>query len=375
MAAWEARLAAGTAISVRAPPPYGSSMSSSNRPQRLEIAGLVVEPALLLAPMEGLTDLPFRRMVRGLGGVGLPCTEFVAAEGLIRDVPQILKMAELDADERPAAIQIYGRRPESMARAARMALELGADVVDINMGCPSRKVCAHSGGAALLRDPELVKAIVRAVRAAVPGPMTVKIRTGWAPDQLNGVEIARICEGEGADGITVHWRTRMEAFKGAMKPERIADIVQAVGIPVVGNGDVLDVDSAARMLDLSGCQALMVGRGAVRNPWLMLQLSRWLAGLSVCWPSASERQALVLDHMDLLEASCRSEKGALGRSKKFCGYYTKGLPHGAPLRQAVFHSHSMAEARGHLRRYFEALATREALRGAPLEADSVTDGG
>jgi tRNA-dihydrouridine synthase B len=350
-------------------------MTAPNRPQRLDIAGLVIEPALLLAPMEGLTDLPLRRMLRGLGGVGLPCTEFVASEGLIRDVPHILAMTRLDPDEHPAAIQIYGRRPESMAQAASMALELGAEVVDINMGCPSRKVCAHSGGAALLREPELVRAIVRAVRAVVPGPLTVKIRTGWSSEQRNGPEIARICAGEGADAITVHWRTRMEAFKGAMQPERIAEVVRAVDIPVVGNGDVVDVDSAARMLDVSGCHGLMVGRGAVRNPWLLGQLSCWLAGRPVSWPSAAERQALVLDHMDRLEASCRSEKGALGRSKKFCGYYTRGLPHGAPLRQAVFHSGSMAEARDHLRRYFEGLERWEAERGGPLQGPGVTDGG
>jgi tRNA-dihydrouridine synthase B len=342
----------------------------ANRPKHLDIAGLRVEPALLLAPMEGLTDLPFRRMVRRLGGVGLPCTEFVAAEGLIRDVPRILDMAQLDPDERPAAIQIYGRRPDGMAEAARRALELGADVVDINMGCPSRKVCAHSGGASLLKEPELVRAIVRSVRAVVPGPMTVKIRTGWSPDTLNGPEIARICEGEGADALTVHWRTRMEAFKGPMRPERIAAIVAAVSIPVVGNGDVIDPASAGRMLDVSGCQALMVGRGAVRNPWLMLQLSRWLAGEPVPQPSAAERHQLALDYMEEMEASCRTEKGALGRTKKFCGYFTRGLPHGAPLRQAVFYSHGMEEVREHLRHFFLQLAEREARDGSAGAGES-----
>ncbi len=349
-------------------------MTPSNRPTQLEIAGLHIEPALLLAPMEGLTDRLFRRVVRGIGGVGLPCTEFVASEGLIRNVPRILEMAQLDPDEHPAAIQIYGRRPASMAEAARMALDLGADVVDINMGCPSRKVCAHSGGAALLREPELVREIVAAVRAVVPGPMTVKIRTGWSPDVRNGPAIARICEGEGADAITVHWRTRMEAFKGAMQPERIAEIVDAVGVPVVGNGDVIDPDSAAAMLDRSGCHALMVGRGAVRNPWLMRQLEHWLRGVPVPVPRAAERHALLLDYMSVLEAHCRTEKGALGRTKKLCGYYTRGLPHGAPLRQAVFHSHAMEEVRGHLARYFERLAAKEERSGRSVSAPEAGDG-
>jgi tRNA-dihydrouridine synthase B len=344
-----------------------------NRPVRLEIAGLNIEPALLLAPMESLTDLPFRRMIRDIGGLGLPCTEFVAAEGMIRDVPRIIEMARLGADEHPAAIQIYGRRPESMARAAAKALELGADVVDINMGCPSRKVCAHSGGSALLREPDLVRDIVRAVRAVVPGAMTVKIRTGWSPDSINGPEIARICEAEGADALTVHWRTRMEAFKGAMRPDRVAAIVRAVDIPVIGNGDVIDVESAAAMLDGSGCAALMVGRGAVRNPWLMLQLSQWLAGRPLFHPSAVERQALVFGYMDRLERACHSDKGALGRSKKFCGYFTRGLPHGAPLRQAVFHSKTMDEARRHLTRYFEQLAQREAAGAWPPQGAASED--
>ncbi len=350
-------------------------MSSPNRPQRLRIASLELEPAILLAPMEGLTDLPFRRMIRGIGGVGMVCTEFVAAEGLVRDVPRILEMAQLDPDEHPAAIQIYGRLPESMARAAEMALELGADVVDINMGCPSRKVCAHSGGAALLREPDRVKAIVAAVRAVVPGPMTVKIRTGWSAEEQNGVEIARICEGEGADAITVHWRTRMEAYKGAMRPERIAPIVRAVDVPVIGNGDVIDTASAARMLDESGCHGLMIGRGAIRNPWLGRQLSSWLAGRPVLEPCAAELHALVLAHMEVLEASCRTEKGALGRTKKFCGYYTRGLPHGAPLRQAIFHSHAMAEVRDHLARFFERLAEREGRRVEDADGEDLVDGG
>ncbi len=349
-------------------------MRQSNRPTQLRVAGLNIQPALLLAPMEGLTDRPFRRVVRGLGGVGLPCTEFVASEGLIRDVPRIIAMARLDPDERPGAIQIYGRRPESMAQAARAAVDLGADVVDINMGCPSRKVCAHSGGAALLREPQLVREIVAAVRAAVAGPLTVKIRTGWSLDERNGVEIARICEGEGADALTVHWRTRMEAFKGAMQPERIGEIVQAVAIPVVGNGDVVDIPSAERMLDSSGCHGLMLGRGAVRNPWLLKQLACWLEGAPVATPTMEERHALVLDYMQVLEAGCHTEKGALGRTKKFCGYYTHGLPHGGPLRQAVFHSNGMDEVRGHLARYFEAQAAREDRGNEPDSSDNLADG-
>ena len=269
--------------------------------------------------------------------------------------PRSLHIAALDPDERPGCIQIYGRRPEAMSEAARMVVDLGASLVDVNMGCPSRKVCAHSGGAALLRDPAQVKRIVAAVRAAVSVPLTVKMRTGWARHDRNHVQVARICEGEGADAVTVHWRTREEAFKGAMDPAPIAEVVQAVGIPVVGNGDVVDLDSARRMLDETGCHALMLGRGAIRNPWLPLQLSVWLAGGDPPRPEATEQRQLVLDYLDLMQQHCWNERGALGRSKRFCGYYSRGLRFGGPLRKAVFHSRSMDEARRHLLTYFERL--------------------
>ena len=331
-------------------------MTSPNRPRSLRLGGLTVAPALLLAPMEGLTDAPFRRVVRRLGGLGLTCTEFVPSEGLVRSIPRVREAALLDADEHPGAIQIYGRRPEAMADAARAARDLGADVVDLNMGCPAKKVCAHSGGASLLREPELVRAIVRAVRAAIPGPLTVKIRTGWTPGARNGPEIARICEGEGADALIVHWRTREEAFRGPLDPGPIAKVVQAVDIPVVGNGDVVDRASAARMLDESGCHGLMLGRGVVRNPWLPAQLAAWLEGRSPPEPSLDERLALLRAYVAQQVATCRTERSALGRAKGFCGYYTRGLPHGASLREAIFHSQSIAELLDHVTEHFARVA-------------------
>lgn len=319
-------------------------MSAPNRPSRLLIGTVLVAPAIVLAPMEGLTDLPFRRLVRRIGGLGLTVTEFVASEGLVRDVPRMLEMAALDPDEHPASVQIYGRRSASMAEAARRVVDLGADIVDINMGCPSRKVCAHSGGAALLRDPALVRDIVRAVRGAVTVPVTVKIRTGTTRDQRNGPEIARICEGEGADALTVHWRTREEGFKGLMDPAPVADVRAAVSIPVIGNGDVVDPASAARMLDGSGCHGLMVGRGAIRDPWLPLRLSRWLAGLPAPEITIGDRHSLFREYVDAIRVVFRTDRGALGRVKKFAGYFTHGLPGGSALRRDVLHATTLEEA-------------------------------
>ncbi|MFH1469411.1 MAG: tRNA-dihydrouridine synthase [Pseudomonadota bacterium] len=337
-------------------------MLPPNRPRSLDIGGLTIAPALLLAPMEGLTDVPFRRVVRRLGGLGLTCTEFVPSEGLIRSIPRVREAALLDDDEHPGAIQIYGRRPEAMADAALAAVDLGADLVDLNMGCPAKKVCAHSGGASLLREPDLVRAIVRAVRHAIPGPLTVKIRTGWTPEARNGPEIARICEGEGADALIVHWRTREEAFRGPMDPAPVAAVVRAVSIPVVGNGDVLDVPSAARMLDESGCHGLMLGRGVVRNPWLPAQLAAWLEGRPPPEPSLQERLAMLEAYVAQQVATCHTERGALGRAKGFCGYYTRGLPHGGALREAVFHSQSVSELLAHVAEHFARLAEALGLR-------------
>jgi len=298
-------------------------------------------------------------MLRRLGGVGLTCTEFVASEGLIRDIPRMLEMAALDEDEHPAAIQIYGRRPASMAEAARRAVALGADVVDINMGCPSRKVCAHSGGAALLREPDLVRQIVAAVRAAIRVPLTVKMRAGFKRGELVAPQIADICEGEGADALTVHWRTREEAFKGAMDPAPIAAVRRAVSIPVIGNGDVNDIPSARRMLDETGCHGLMVGRGAVRNPWLPSQLACWLRGETPAEPGAEARRQLLMEYVQLIVEQSATERRALGRIKKFCGYYTRGLPHGAPLRQAIFHSQTLVRCRREIDAYFRRLVRYE----------------
>ncbi len=311
--------------------------------------------------MEGLTDLTFRRLVRRIGGVGLTCTEFVPSEGLVRRVKRVLATAVIDPDERPAAVQIYGRRPEALAEAARMVAAAGASVVDINMGCPARKVCAHSGGAALLADPAQVRAVVAAVRAAVDLPLTVKIRSGLTRSQRNHTEIARVCEGEGADGIVVHWRTREEAFGGTFDPAPIAEVRAAVDIPVVGNGDVVDVPSALRLLDMTGCHALMIGRGALRDPWLPLQVARALADEPFTPPTDGERAAFLLAYVDGVRATFRTESGALGRVKKLAAYATRGLAGGADLRRRVFHAGSLSEV--------EAALATWAARAAPDSGD------
>lgn len=186
-------------------------------PLHYQVRHLRIEPNLVLAPMEGVTDLTFRRLVRSIGGVGLTCTEFIASEGLRRGVAKMKEMARFDADERPVAIQIYGRHPDAMAEAARMIEDAGADICDLNFGCPSKKVCAHSGGSALLKDPALARDILRAVRAAISIPLTVKMRSGFDAAQRNAPDIAYLAQEEGAEAITVHWRTRADAYGGSAR--------------------------------------------------------------------------------------------------------------------------------------------------------------
>jgi tRNA-dihydrouridine synthase B len=328
-----------------------------HRPAVMRIRGIEIRPAVILAPMEGLTDVIFRRLIRRIGGLGLTCTEFVPAEGLIRRVKRVRDIAALDPDERPAAVQIYGRRPEALAEAARMVAGGGAAVVDINMGCPARKVCAHSGGAALLGDPALVRAVVAAVRAAVSLPVTVKIRSGLTRALRNHVEIARICEGEGADAIVVHWRTREEAFGGTFDPGPIAEVRAAVRIPVVGNGDVVDVPTAFRLLDATGCHALMIGRGALKNPWLPLEVARALSGDPFVPPSTPERGAFLLAYIEGVREVFRTETGALGRVKKLSAYFTRGMAGGGDLRRRILHARTLDEVIGTVQAWVEAGGT------------------
>ena len=187
----------------------------------MRIGPVEIRPNLVLAPMEGVTDLTFRRLIRSVGGCGLTVTEFVPASGLAAEAAKVLEMVRFDEDERPLAIQVYGRDPGVLADGARVAQDLGADIVDLNMGCPSKKVCAHSGGSALMKEPDLARAIVKAVRAAVTVPFTVKMRAGWDPVHRNAPDMAFMCQEEGVDAVTVHWRTRTDLFAGERRLDTV----------------------------------------------------------------------------------------------------------------------------------------------------------
>ncbi len=329
-------------------------------PNSYMVRDVRIFPNVVLAPMEGVTDLPFRRLIREIGGAGMTCTEFIASEGLKRGVGKMHEMAQFDADESPISIQIYGRRPEVMAEAARIVQDMGPTIIDINMGCPSKKVCAHSGGSALMKDPDLAKEIIRAVRNAITLPLTVKMRSGFDHTNRNADEIARIAQEEGAEAITIHWRTRSDLYGGERAIDKIAETKSKLSIPVIGNGDVIDIPSAVRMFEETGCDGVMVGRGAIRNPWSLLQIAQHINGEPVTQITATDRRRVLLGYLDSLNGRFRSERGTLGRFKKISNYFTKGLPYGGDVRTLVLRSQTIPEAVDHLETYFERLMKFEA---------------
>jgi tRNA-dihydrouridine synthase B len=296
--------------------------------------------------------LTFRRLVREIGGCGLTVTEFVAARNLAQNIDRERRMTTFDQDERPVAIQLYGRDPESMAAGARFVEDLGASILDLNMGCPSKRVCAHSGGSALMREPVLARKLVSVMRAAVSIPFTVKMRTGWDLTHKNALEIATLCEEEGADGVTIHWRTRADNYGGERELDTLAEVVQKLSIPVVANGDIVDIQSAMTTLDYTGCAGLMIGRGAIRNPWIFHQLRDHMNGTAPVVVDDQEKKRVLLGYFQAIRGRFRNDKGALGRFKKIARYFTSGVPNGDVLKQRIFHAQSADEAIGVVQEFF-----------------------
>jgi tRNA-dihydrouridine synthase B len=309
----------------------------------LEIGGSVRLPTpLVLAPLAGHTDRAFRGLVREIGGVGLVVTEMVSSEGLTRGSEFSREIAAVSRDERPVGIQIFGSDPGRMADAASMVEEMGADLVDVNMGCPVPKVTRTGSGAALMRDSAQASAVIAAMVKRTRIPVTVKIRSGWDQGSINAPEVARALEGAGAAAITVHPRCRSERHRGQAAWPVIRDVKRAVEIPVIGNGDVHSVESAREMLALTGADGIMIGRGALGNPWVFRQIARGLAGEESSSPTIEDYRALFLRFVELLREH-RPERLVLNRVKAFIGWVTKGLEGGAALRQDVYASKSVPE--------------------------------
>lgn len=293
-----------------------------------------IDPPLILAPMAGVTDRDFRLIVRRIGGVGLVSMEFISSKAIVHGNQRTLDLMHYAEEERPLAIQIYGSHPATMAEAARVVEELGADVCDINMGCPANKVLKGCAGAALMGDSELAESIVKTVRRAISIPLTVKFRLGLDGCRQNYLELGRISEANGAQAVAMHARTARQMFAGEADWSHIARLKEALSIPVIGNGDVTTPDDALRMLAQTGCDGVMIGRAATKNPWLFRQIEARLSGGAVAEPTLEDRRDLVLSHFRLV-AEREPSKYAMHKLRKFTGWYTWGLPHGKKLRLAI----------------------------------------
>ena len=291
----------------------------------------VADPAVVLAPMAGVTDLPFRLLVKEMGCC-LVYSEMISDKGLLYGNCHTLDLLRIDAAERPVAVQIFGSEPESMAAAARIVAQSGADIIDTNMGCPTLKIVRNGEGSALMRRPELAYAIMASVAQAVDIPVTVKIRKGWDESQVNAVQIAKLAERAGMAAIAVHGRTRAQFYAGAADWNVIKEVKQSVSVPVFGNGDIRTPQDAARRLAETGCDGIMVGRGAQGNPWLFRQIVQYLrTGVLLPLPGISERLDFVVRHLDMLIAY-KGEYIAIREMRRHASWYTKGLPRAAEIR-------------------------------------------
>jgi nifR3 family TIM-barrel protein len=295
---------------------------------------VTVDPPLVLAPMAGVTDRDFRLIVRRIGGVGLVSMEFISSRAIVDGNRRTRQLMHFADEERPLAIQIYGSDAHTMAEAARIVEDLGPDVCDINMGCPANKVLKGCAGAALMGDLGLAAEIIAKVRAAITLPLTVKFRLGLDSCRRNYVELGRICQDLGVAAVTLHGRTAKQMFRGEADWSEIARLKEAVDIPVIGNGDVRGPEDAERMLRETGCDGVMIGRGATKNPWVFRQIAAHLTGGAVSDPTLAERRDLILEHFRWLVAR-EPEVFALHKLRTFTGYYTHGLPNGKHLRQQI----------------------------------------
>ena len=340
----------------------------------MKIGTIELSPPYALAPMAGMTDTAFRRLVKRKGGCGLVVTEMVSSEGLVRGIDRTLEYAEYTEEERPVSIQIFGGDPEKMAEAATIVEGMGADIVDVNMGCPVQKIAKHNAGCSLMREPEHAADVVRAMSRAVKIPVTVKMRAGWDAEAINAPDLAKRMEDAGAAAVAVHGRTAAQSYSGVSDWELIARVASGVSIPVFGSGDCIE---PAQIVDrLQGAQVggVLVGRGALRNPWIFQQAADVAAGRPPREISAIERGRFLLDYIDMLMEERLGEatgfrhvapgqqpsslepvparghdRWVINKLRALNSWYTKGLDNGSHLRVAI----NAAESIPHLRAIVE----------------------
>ncbi|MEM9737322.1 MAG: tRNA dihydrouridine synthase DusB [Pseudomonadota bacterium] len=314
----------------------------------LKIGEISVTPPVMLAPMAGVTDRPFREVVASFGA-GLVVSEMVATQEMLAAKPSVQAKAEIAAGAVGTSVQIVGREPRPMAETARRLAGQGARIIDINMGCPARKVTSGASGSALMREPDLALSLIEAVVSAVDVPVTVKMRLGWDDGSMNAPELACRAEGAGVAMVAIHGRTRCQFYKGRADWAAIRDVVEAVQIPVVANGDIVDVASAREALRLSGAAGVMVGRGATGKPWLLAEIAAGLAGEPLPKPPRDEALAdLIISHYEAMLDFYGTETGVRAARKHLDGYLAP-LPQGRALRNLIIREPDPAQVIRHLR--------------------------
>jgi tRNA-dihydrouridine synthase B len=339
----------------------------------MKIGSIELTPPFALAPMAGMTDTAFRRLVKRRGGCGLVVTEMVSSEGLVRGIDRTLEYAEYTEEERPVSIQIFGGDPDKMAAAAQIVEGMGADIVDVNMGCPVPKIAKHNAGCSLMREPSHAADVVRAMARAVRIPVTVKMRAGWDASAINAPDLARRMEDAGAAAVAVHGRTAAQSYSGFSDWDLIGAVASGVSIPVFGSGDCVDPDQVLDRLRGTPVRGVLVGRGALRNPWIFEQAAALAAGRQPREITHAERAQFLLEYIDLLmkghgeeaegfrhvapgQAAAAPARGrerwVINKLRALNTWYTKGLDNGSHLRVAINSAESIAQLRDIVRAFF-----------------------
>ncbi len=321
-------------------------------PACLDLGGVEIRPATVLAPMAGVTDTVFRRFIRNLGGCGLIMTEFTSADGVLRDLKARGRYLHFYEDEHPISAQLFGSNAAVLGEAAKLVEDLGFDLVDLNLGCPAKKVVKCNGGSGLLRDLPLIAKIFERVRSAVKIPFTVKFRAGWSDDEIVCVELAKMAEQCGLCAVALHARTREQGYSGNARWEWIAAVKDAVKIRVIGNGDIRTPEDAAAMVAQTGCDAVMIGRMAPANPWIFRQIAQFTATGTYREPAEADRYAMIRTYFQMLIEE--ELPGMEGKMKQFASWFTHGVPGGAALRKAIYEARNGPEILGSVETFFEA---------------------